>query len=199
MLIFTTKSGVSHGLVLWAAVLVLASCSSPKPAPQATPYVAQDAAAAPGGVPRPGGAFVWTTAMADTSQRLQSALRSSDMAVSQTTDQRLWLSLPADKAFDKGRSAVKPGAAANLDQVALALRANTRAQVQIVGDPDALSANGAGNALALDRAASARDWIVGRGVVASRIVVASRNAKTGPQADGPRLDILIGERSTPPR
>ena len=184
------------------ALLWLAGCSTPKPAPQTTPYVAQDAAAASGGSARPAaaGAYTWSPTMADTSQRLEAALRGSGMAVSQTTDQRLWLSLPVDAAFDKGRSAVKPAAAASLDQVALALRTNTRALVQIVGDPDTLVASPAGIALALDRAASARDWIVGRGVVASRIVVASRNAKSNPPADAPRLDILVGERGTaPPR
>ena len=188
---------------LWLAasliLLWLAGCSTPKPAPQATPYVAQDAAAASGSSARPAVAavaYTWSPTMADTSQRLETALRGSGMAVSQTTDQRLWLSLPVDAAFDKGRSAVKPAAAASLDQVALALRSNTRALVQIVGDPDTLVASPAGTALALDRAASARDWIVGRGVVASRIVVASRNAKSNPPADAPRLDILVGERGT---
>lgn len=177
------------------ALLWLAGCSTPKPAPQTTPYVAQDAAAASGSSARPtAAAYTWSPTMADTSRRLEAALRGSGMAVSQTTDQRLWLSLPVDAAFDKGRSAVKPAAAASLDQVALALRTNTRALVQIVGDPDTLVASPAGTALALDRAASARDWIVGRGVVASRIVVASRNAKSNPPADAPRLDILVGER-----
>ena len=186
------------------ALLWLAGCSTPKPAPQATPYVAQDAAPAAmsGSSARPAvaGAYTWSPTMADTSQRLEAALRGSGMAVSQTTDQRLWLSLPVDTAFDKGRSAVKPAATTSLDQVALALRTNTRALVQIVGDPDTLVASPAGTARALDRAASARDWIVGRGVVASRIVVASRNAKSNPPADAPRLDILVGERGiAPPR
>ena len=185
-------------LVLW-----LGACSTPapKPAPRATPYVVQDAAAPPAapasaGTARPtNGIYAWSPAMDDTSQRLQGALRGSDVALSQTTDQRLWLSLPIDAAFAKGRSAVKPGAAASLDQVALVLRSNARAQVQIVGDPDTLAAGAGGSALALDRAASARDWIVARGIVASRIMVASRTARTGPPADAPRLDILIGERA----
>jgi outer membrane protein OmpA-like peptidoglycan-associated protein len=176
-----------------ALALALGGCSAPKQAPQATPYVAQDAAAAPGGVPRNAG-YSWTTSMNDSSQRLQGALRGSAASVSQTTDQRLWVSLPIDAAFARGRSAVKPAATAALDQVALALRANARAQVLIVGDGDVVGAGA--SALALDRAASARDWMVARGVFAGRIVVASRNARGGtPAGDGPRLDVLIGEHA----
>ena len=184
---------------LLAATAWLAGCSTPKAPPAVTPRVAQDAAAAgPAVATRPAGAYAWTSPMEDAMQRLRSAL-GSPVEVSQTTDQRLWLSWPVESAFDKGRSAVKPQATAQLDQVALLLRANPRAQAQIVGDGDVLGA-GAGN-LALDRAASARDWIVARGgIVASRIGVAARNARGAPTSDTPRLDILFGERgaaSTP--
>jgi outer membrane protein OmpA-like peptidoglycan-associated protein len=178
-----------------AAAACLVACSSPKPAPQATPagvWPPADAAARPGPV-RDSAGYTWSAQMGDTSQRLRGALSGSGVDVSQTTDQRLWLSLPVEAVFPKGRSAVAPGGAANLDKVAQALRANTRAQVQIVGDADP---GASGAALALDRAASARDWIVGRGVPASRIVVANRSARPSASTDTRRLDILIGERAT---
>jgi outer membrane protein OmpA-like peptidoglycan-associated protein len=183
--------------VALAAALGLAACSSPKPAPQATPAGVwpQDGSARSGPV-RDNAGFIWSPEMGATSQRLRGALSGSDVDVSQTTDQRLWLSLPVETAFPKGRSAVTPGAAANLDKVAQALRANTRAQVQIVGDADP---GASGPALALDRAASARDWIVGRGVPASRIVVANRSTRPGLTPEARRLDILIGERATATR
>jgi len=184
-------------LVALVAGLWLAGCSSPKPAPQATPAGVwpQDGSARPGPV-RDNAGFTWSPEMGATSQRLRGALLGSGVDVSQTTDQRLWLSLPVETAFPKGRSAVTPGAAANLDKVAQALRANTRAQVQIVGDADPGASSAA---LALDRAASARDWIVGRGVPASRIVVASRSSRPGATTEARRLDILIGERATTTR
>ena len=180
-----------------AAALWLAGCSSPKPAPQATPAGVwpQDGGARPGPVHDNAG-FTWSPEMGATSQRLRGALSGSGVDVSQTIDQRLWLSLPVETVFPKGRSAVTPGAAANLDKVALALRANTRAQVQIVGDADP---GASGAALALDRAASARDWIVGRGVPANRIVVANRSTRPGATPEARRLDILIGERTTTAR
>ena len=136
--------------------------------------------------------------MDDTSQRLRTALQGSDVTITQTTDQRIWLSLPVEAAFPKGRSAVTTGAAASLDQIALALRSNARAQIQIVSDADAKDTGPTSEALALDRAASARDWIVGRGILASRVVVARRDARPPAQPDAHRLDILIGERSATP-
>lgn len=184
-------------LLFLATAVCLVACSSPKPAPQATPAgVWPQEGGRPGPV-RDGSAYSWTAKMGETSQRLRGALFGSGIDVSQTTDQRLWLSLPVETVFPKGRSAVMPGATANLDKVAQALRDNSRAQVQIVGDADPGASGQA--ALALDRAASARDWIVSRGVPASRIVVASRNARPGPATDTRRLDILIGERVTTTR
>jgi len=179
-------------LVLTTAAWLVA-CSAPKPAPQATPAgVWPQEGSRPGPV-REGSGYAWSPKMDDSSGRLRSALFGSGSEVSQTTDQRLWLSLPVDAVFFKGRSAVAPSGGGYLDKVALALRDNPRAQVQIVGDADpGASANAA---LALDRAASARDWIVSRGVPASRIVVANRNARPGPVGDARRLDILIGERA----
>lgn len=181
-------------LVLLTSAAWLVACSSPKPAPQATAAgVWPQEGGRPGPV-RDGSSFAWSPKMGETSQRLRGALFGSGIDVSQTTDQRLWLSLPVETVFPKGRSAVAPGATAHLDKVAQALRDNQRAQVQIVGDADpGVSANAA---LALDRAASARDWIVSRGVPASRIVVASRNARPNTASDARRLDILIGERAT---
>ena len=186
-------------LVALAAAAVLVACSSPKPAPQATPAGVWPQDGASGSRPGPvrdNAGFTWSPEMGVTSQRLRGSLIGSGIDVSQTTDQRLWLSLPVETVFPKGRSAVVPAAAANLDKVAQALRANTRAQVQIVGDADP---GAFGSALALDRAASARDWIVGRGVPASRIVVANRSTRPGTTPEARRLDILIGERATTTR
>jgi outer membrane protein OmpA-like peptidoglycan-associated protein len=182
-------------LLFLASAAWLVACSSPKPAPQATPAGVWPPESGRPGPARDGG-YAWSTKLDDTAQRLRGGLFGSGADVSRTTDQRLWLSLPVDAVFNKGRSAVSPTGGSHLDKVAQALRDNSRAQVQIVGDTDpGASANAA---LALDRAASARDWMVSRGVLASRILVASRNTRPGPGDDARRLDILIGERATAP-
>ena len=178
----------------------LAGCATPpvvappRPATIEAPSVAP--ATAPGGVARAGGApYLWSDKLAASAQRLRSGLQGNDVAVSQTTDLRLWVSLPADAAFAPSRAAVKPAATAWLDQVAVALRELPRAEVQIVSDADAGGNENSARVLALDRAASARDWLVVRGVAPQRISVAGRSGRAAAAPDQRRLDILIGERT----
>jgi outer membrane protein OmpA-like peptidoglycan-associated protein len=150
---------------------------------------------APGGTLRAtGAAYLWSDKLSASAQRLRSGLQGNNVAVSQTTDQRLWVSLPAEMAFAAGRAAVKAPATGWLDQVAAALRELPRAEVQIVSDSDATGSENSARVLALDRAASARDWMVARGVPPQRIGVAARNGRAA-AADQRRLDILIGERA----
>ncbi len=154
---------------------------------------------APGGVPAraPGTAYLWSDKLAAAAQKLRSGLQGNNVAVSQTTDLRLWISLPAEAAFATGRAAVKAPATGWLDQVAVALRELPRADVQIVSDADAAGNDNSARVLALDRAASARDWLVIRGVPPQRIAVAGRSGRSAVPADQRRLDILIGERARP--
>jgi outer membrane protein OmpA-like peptidoglycan-associated protein len=192
--------------LLSAALLatLLAGCAAPPPvAPPATPTVTNtpapptDAAGAP---IRPTRGFVWSTQMDDTARRLRGSL-SGNAQVAQTTDQRLWVSLPSSETFAAGRSALTTSGGAWLDRVAGALRENRRAEIQIVGSPDAVLRGNAAETQAMDRAASARDWMVARGIAPPRMSVAgvaARAAATLPP-EGGRLDILIGERADAPK
>ena len=183
---------------------LLAGCAAPPPvAPPATPVVTSTAAPPTDAVGAPIRAtrgYTWSAQMDDTSRRLRSDL-SGPASVAQTTDQRLWVSLPSADAFAAGRSALTPSGSAWLDRVALALRENRRAEIQIVGSADASLRGPAAERQAMDRAASARDWMVARGIPAPRMSVAgvaARAAATAPP-DGGRLDILIGERADAPK
>lgn len=179
------------GPIGWAALAtagLLGGCALPK---VSTPAVPPPVSAAP--LPAaPAGAWVWSPQIESAGSRLRSALFGSGADVSQTSDQRLWISLPADGTFAAGRSAVTPAAGAWLDQVAASLRSLPRAEVQIVGPVDAKG----GAALAVDRAASARDWMVMRGVSARRMAVSGQAPRGRNTGDG-RLDILVGERNAP--
>jgi outer membrane protein OmpA-like peptidoglycan-associated protein len=179
------------------AALVLSGCAAPPPV--APPSVPPPVTAAPlPSTPSSTAGWVWSPRMDDAAQRLRGGLTGSGIEIAQTTDQRLWVSLPSAEAFPLGRSALTRPAGAWLDQVAQALRGVPQAEVQIVGQPDARQAGG--SALALDRAASARDWMVMRGVPARRVTVSGQTAKSRTPDAESRLDILIGERgkSTPP-
>ncbi len=187
------------------ATLLLAGCvAPPKVAPPSAPTVTRTPAPLPATPGTPGvdgpvratRGYAWSVQMDDAGRRLKSGL-SGDASVAQTTDARLWVSLPTEQSFAAGRSALRPAATAWLDQVALALRENRRAEVQIVASADAGQRGTGAEALAIDRAASARDWLVARGIAAPRIAVAGLAARSAPAAAALRLDVLFGERGDP--
>jgi outer membrane protein OmpA-like peptidoglycan-associated protein len=179
------------------ALIALAACTTrpvapppvpppvtPAPMPAGTPVPA--APSAPPGAAAAG----WSNDMELAASRLRNALRGSPVDVAQTTDQRLWVSFPAEQTFAPARPALTPAAGAWLDQVAAAVRATPRSTVQIVGPADPRG----GSALALDRASSARDWIVARGVAPMRVTVTAQAPRPRAPASDARLEILIGER-----
>ena len=190
----------------WPGVMVvglvgLFGCASP-PVPVAEPPAAVplERPTATVTAPRGHSTFVWSDRLATAARKLRDDLQAPGINVAQSPDQRLWISFPADALFATGRSAVKPPAPPWLDRIALTLREQPRAEVQILGEPDSQSRDDvASRVLALDRAASARDWIVARGVSAQRVSVAGRRTSAQAPADVRRLDIFVGERASPPR
>lgn len=180
----SSRSAAACGL---ASLLALAGCALPKAeAPPVPPPVS--AAPLPAA---PAATWAWSPELEAAGTRLRSALAGSGAEVSQTSDQRLWISLPASAAFAAGRSAVSPAATPWLDRVAASVRALPRAQVQIVGPADGRG----GAALAIDRAASARDWMVMRGVPPHRMVVTGEDPRGRSPAGEARLHIFVGERA----
>jgi outer membrane protein OmpA-like peptidoglycan-associated protein len=123
--------------------------------------------------------------------------------LAKTTDERLWITLPGDLAFQPNRSALKPGATAVLDKIVVALRGVPAAEVRIVGHTDSKGAAAANDALSLDRAASTRDWLVARGMSPVRIAVAGRGSRDplasnddeAGRATNRRVEILVGEKA----
>jgi len=189
-----------HRLAL--LTLLLAGCSSP---PKEVPKVSTSApGSAPGpvyGQPLPAGTQP-SPQMDHAERELSQSLRGSQVTVNRTTDGRLWLTLPGDLSFEPNRSALKPGARAVLDKLVVALRNLPSAELRIVGHTDAKGAGDGNDALSLDRAASTRDWLVARGLLASRISVAGRGARDplasndndAGRAANRRVEILIADR-----
>jgi outer membrane protein OmpA-like peptidoglycan-associated protein len=177
------------------SLALVAGCAAPPVVAPPAPATIEAPVVAPGSSSElaRGATFLWTDKLDSAGQKLRSRL-SGGPAVAQTTDKRLWVSLPAGASFAAGRSAVKAPATGWLDQVALALRELPRSEVEIVSDADAGGSSKSSQQMALDRAASARDWLVIRGIAAPRITVAARKSGAS-KSDDPRLDILIGERS----
>jgi outer membrane protein OmpA-like peptidoglycan-associated protein len=182
---------------LGAVVLWLVGCASaPVPVVEPPPPAPVERPTASVGAPRPLSAYVWSDRLANAARKLRDDLQPAGVNVAQSADQRLWLSLPSEAVFATGRSAVKAPAMPWLDRIAAVLREQPKAEVQILGEPDPRSRDDAASrVLALDRAASARDWIVARGVSAQRVSVAGRRAGSTAASEDRRLDIFVGERA----
>ena len=202
------KTMLQHPVLRLALLAsLLAGCAAPPPKiVPVPPVVTAVPGSAPGpvyGQAPPAAARTWSPEMEATERQLSTALSGSGVSVAKTTDERLWITLPGDLAFQPNRSALKPGATAVLDKIAVSLRNLPTAELRIVGHTDAKGAAAANDALSLDRAASTRDWLVARGMSPVRIAVAGRGARDplasnddeAGRASNRRVEILIGEKS----
>jgi outer membrane protein OmpA-like peptidoglycan-associated protein len=165
-------------LLIVAAALVAGCASTP---PGATPPRAGPSA---GGVF--GGLFGSGLSPALDAQRtrLKQALDGTPVVIEATSDRRLRVEVPTRHAFEPGRATVKPALAAVLDQFAIGFRPYAASTELRVGAPDNDKATAK---LVRERAASARDYLVSRGVPASRIVEAGATAAPG-------LELLVSDR-----
>ena len=135
-----------------------------------------------GGAVGAGGGYIWSKKMQEQKAAMERATAGTGVAVSQTTDNRLKLDIPSDVSFDVGRSAIKPNFAPILNQFATSLSQNPVTTVTIIGHTDATGSDAINNPLSIDRADSARDYLVSRGVARTRIATDGRGSRE-PVAD----------------
>jgi len=108
-------------------------------------------------------------------QRLETMLQGTPAVLAIQADDSLGIDIPLRSSFDRGRAAVKPPLAKVLDRMAASQRnETTRLLVTAPTDPGDKAL-----ALAMQRAVSARDYLVERGVDPSRLSVSAvaRNPK----------------------
>ncbi|MGA0572137.1 OmpA family protein [Variovorax sp. VNK109] len=149
------------------------------------------------------GGYVWSQHMEKQKREMEAATRGTGVGVTQTADNQLKLDIPSDISFDVGRSAVKSNFMPVLDQFATGVRGNANTDVRIVGHTDSTGSAAINNPLSVDRAASTRDYLVMRGVPASRIAIDGKGATqpiasndtTEGRARNRRVEIFVGERS----
>jgi outer membrane protein OmpA-like peptidoglycan-associated protein len=96
------------------------------------------------------------------------------------------MEVPAASAFDKGRSAVKPGLARQLNDLGKRLESRPTFRVHIVGNGDEGRSDAANRLLAQDRALSVRDYLLARGADITRLT-------TEGKAGGRQLELRINE------
>ncbi|HLD09419.1 MAG TPA: OmpA family protein, partial [Methylophilaceae bacterium] len=121
--------------------------------------------------------------------------------VSQTADNRLKLDIPTDISFDTNRADIKPNFRPVLDNFASSLVKNPVTTVTIIGHTDSSGSDAINNPLSVNRAASVRDYLVGRGVASNRISIDGRgsheplvaNDTSANRAKNRRVEIYVAE------
>lgn len=102
-------------------------------------------------------------------QRLSALFDGTPVVFTMQSDGSLRVEVPLRFCFDPGSSTVKPPLAAVLDRIATSQRrGGSRLLVVAPGDK-----RGKGLTLGTDRAGSTRDYLVGRGIAATRFTLSS--------------------------
>jgi outer membrane protein OmpA-like peptidoglycan-associated protein len=136
------------------------------------------------------------------SKAMEKATAGTGVAVTQTPDNQLKLNIPSDISFDSGRYNIKPNLQPVLDQFAQGLNNQVNTEVRIVGHTDSTGSDAVNNPLSVNRAESARDYLVSRGVDLRRIAIEGHGSKQ-PLADNTtevgraknrRIEIYLAER-----
>ncbi len=148
------------------------------------------------------GGYIWSKNMQDKKTQMEMATAGTGVQVTQTTDNRLMLSIPNDISFDTGSAAIQPSLQPVLDQFAQGLNNQPNMLVTIIGHTDSTGNDAINNPLSVNRAASARDYLVARGVWAQRMQIDGRgsrepiadNSSEAGRAKNRRIEIYLAER-----
>lgn len=112
---------------------------------------------------------LWSRRMEEKQAAMQTATAGTGVSVERTADNQLRLNVPSDISFAVGSSELMPGLRPVLDQFASGLDAQTL--VRVVGHTDSTGSDAINVPLSVQRAQSVRDYLVARGVPASRILI----------------------------
>jgi outer membrane protein OmpA-like peptidoglycan-associated protein len=170
-----TQSGTAKGAGIGAIAGALLGAATGGSKGAATGAVLGAGAGAVGG-------YVWSNKMQEQKRAMETATAGTGIGVSQTTDNRLKLDVPADAGFATGRSTVSPTLQGVLGQFAGTLNANPVTAVAIVGHTDSTGSDAVNNPLSFDRANATRDYLIARGVSPARIATDGRGSQQ-PVAD----------------
>jgi outer membrane protein OmpA-like peptidoglycan-associated protein len=149
------------------------------------------------------GGYVWSRQMEDKKRQMEQATAGTGTVITQTSDNQLKLSIPNDISFATGRHDIQPRLQPILDQFAQGLNQQPSMEVRIVGHTDNTGNDAINNPLSVNRAQSARDYLVSRGVASARIGIDGRgsrepiadNATEAGRARNRRIDIFLAERA----
>ena len=148
------------------------------------------------------GGYVWSKNMEDQKHAIEQATVGTGIVVTQTTDNQLKLAIPNEISFDSGRHGIKPKLRSILDQLAQGLAQQPSTEMHIIGHTDNVGNEASNNLLSVNRAQSARDYLVKRGVSLSQMTIDGRgagepiadNSTEAGRARNRRIEIFLAER-----
>ncbi len=144
---------------------------------------------------------LWSKRMEDRRVAMEQATRGTGVEVSRTSDNQLKLNIPNEISFDTNSYAIKPELRGVLDPFANSLRDDPKANISDVGHTDNTGSDAINNPLSLERAQSVRDYLVTRGVAATRVQTAGHgerepvadNGSDAGRAKNRRVEIFLRE------
>ncbi|HZV98202.1 MAG TPA: OmpA family protein [Methylophilaceae bacterium] len=150
------------------------------------------------------GGNIWSRRMQEQKKQMEEATAGTGVEVSKTEDNRLKLEIPSDISFDTGRSDIKSNFRPVLDTFAGTLSKNPNATVTIIGHTDNTGSDAVNNPLSVNRAASARNYLVNKGIVSNRFQIEGRgsrepvasNDNSSGRAQNRRVEIFVAEKET---
>jgi outer membrane protein OmpA-like peptidoglycan-associated protein len=148
-----------------------------------------------------GAGYLWSKRMEEQKIQMENATAGTGVMVSQTENNQLMLNIPSDISFDTGSARIRPNFRSILDSFATSLLNNQGTQVTIIGHTDNTGSDAVNNPLSVNRAASTREYLVGRGVPFQRIQIDGRgsyqpvasNSTAEGRARNRRVEIYVSE------
>jgi len=149
------------------------------------------------------GGYIWSTQMQKKKAEMEQATAGTGVDVTQTADNQLKLNIPSDISFDINSAVIKPNLRPILDQFAQGLANQPNTEIRIIGHTDSTGSDAINNPLSINRAASARNYLVARGVNGQRIQIDGRgsyepiadNYTAEGRARNRRIEMYLAERA----
>ena len=149
------------------------------------------------------GGYIWSNQMQKKKVEMERATAGTGVDVMQTADNQLKLNIPSDISFDINSAEIKPNLRPILDQFAQGLANQPNTEIRIIGHTDSSGSDAINNPLSINRAASARNYLVARGVNSQRIQIDGRgsyepianNANPDGRSRNRRIEMYLAERA----
>ena len=145
--------------------------------------------------------YLWSKKMEEQKRQMEQATQGTGVKVSQTDDNRLKLDIPSDISFDSGKANIKSNFRPILDKFASSLQSHQTTTVTIIGHTDSSGGDKINNPLSVNRAGSARSYLVSKGIASNRFNIEGRgsrepiadNGSASGRAKNRRVEIYVAE------